>query len=123
MRVGERWEDCPPGLISAMVARRRRARLKRAALAAAPVAAVLVLVGTFLSARYADVAVEPISCARAVELFADYRESLLSTTLARQVRVHLRDCPHCRERFDDQFAPEAHSPAPHADGLVMARSG
>ena len=122
MSPGEQWGDCPPGLIGSMIERRRRshqlARLTRAGGAAA--LAVVLVIGVVTTSRLSEPVAEQLSCSQAAELFAQYRDEQLDNATQEKVRLHLDDCPNCRSRFREEYAPEAHFPADPAASLVLA---
>ncbi len=121
MVPSDQWGECPPGLIRSMIERKRRRQQMGDIRRAAGIVACFLLLATVTGVWFSRAdAVEQISCAQAVELFARYRDGLLDNALRRRVKVHLRDCTHCRDRFEQEYSPEAQTPGSSEGDLVLA---
>lgn len=97
------WAPCRPGefaeLSGRLAGRGRRRAAFRSALGAA--VCVLIVAGLAIALRPTenDYHFSGISCSRVRQLASDLKTGKLQPRLRDQVLAHVRQCPHCRARF------------------------
>ncbi len=101
-----RWQPCEPGSLSAYAASDRQRRRARVLTWAGGVSVILLIGSLSYVATRPIPAIGPIpiqgepyggiSCAIVYANKAAYLSGSLNPELKEKMRIHLRDCPHCR---------------------------
>ena len=122
MSEHDQWQDCPPGLLAGMASQLRREQRRGKQLPLIVGVAVLLVIGLgYAALRQPDASPLPrLTCDDTISLFADFRAGNLDAQTAIRVREHLSHCPHCRERYEQEYPSDARETKPD-DSLVASR--